>query len=44
MEKHIKIKLSKVYKSTLENEIKLKKYLDERYYTRLNPSRQRNPK
>jgi hypothetical protein len=44
MKNQVNVKLSKVYKSTLENEIKLKKYLNERYYTRLNPGSQRNTK
>jgi len=42
--KNIEVKLSKVYKSTLENEIKLKKYLHERFHTRLNPGRKGNTK
>jgi hypothetical protein len=44
MKNKVKIKLSKAYKSTEENEIKLRKYLNERYYTRLNPGSKRNTK
>ncbi len=31
--KRVEIKLSKFYKATENNEIKLKKYINERYYT-----------
>lgn len=42
--KKLEVKLSKIYKSSVENEEKLKQYLEKRYFTRLAPNHRPNTK